>query len=268
MYLEYFGFKKKPFENVNDKEFFYQSESHQEAYSRISFVIEDKKNCAVLSGAYGTGKTFVLKAIEKDLTRKGYIFSVISNPSVDNVGILKLILHNFIGYKLPDDKADLLILFERFLKDTHRDAKHCVVIIDEAQNIKDENVFEELRMLMNMQMDSKNLLTLILSGQSELSERLSSNKQFIQRVFLSYELKPLSLNETVEYIEYRLKVAGSNEKIFEDNAYELIYERSGGIPRWINNICNMSLLTAFTKEVKTVNEDIVSEAIESMRGEV
>ncbi len=267
MYLQYFGFKKKPFENICEREFFYESESHREAYSRINYVIEEKKQLAVLSGAYGTGKTFVLRSVENDLSRKGYIFSYISNPSVDSNGLLKLILHNFISYKLPDAKADILILLEKFLKDTHRDAKHCVIIIDEAQNINDENVFEELRMLLNYQLNSKPLLTLIISGQSEVNEKLASNKQLIQRIFLTYDIKPLDETETREYIIHRLKTAGRDD-IFEEESFKTIYELSGGIPRWINNIASMALLTAFSKGARTINADIINEAYLSMKGEV
>jgi len=267
MYLEHFGSKKMPFENLCEKEFFFESENHREAYSRISFVIESKKPLCVLYGPYGTGKTFILKVIENDYSKKNYIFSYLPNPSLDEVGILKIITYNFVNFKIPDNKADILISLEKFLKDTHRDAKHCVVIIDEAQNIESEKVFEELRMLLNFEINSKPVITMIMAGQSELSNKISSNKQFLQRVFLSYELKPFNRDETREYVIHRLKVAG-NEKIFEESCFDILYELSGGIARWINNICSVSLLTAFTKNLSTVNYDVIKEAYSTIKGEV
>jgi len=265
MYKEFFKLIKLPFENVNDTSFFFESENHKEAYSRISFVIEEKKSCALLTGGYGVGKTFLLKTIEKNLSKKGYIFSVLHNSRLDDIGFLRMILHNFTGYNVPKAKEDVLMGLEKFLKDTYRDGKHSVIVIDEAQNIEDENVFEELRTLLNYQNENRSLLTLILSGQTEFSEKLYSNKQFSQRVFLSYTLNPFTFEETISYIRHRLNLAGLKEDIFDDKSYEFIFERSGGIPRWINNICNMSLITAFSKGVKKINLDIINEAVESMR---
>ncbi|MEF3280367.1 MAG: AAA family ATPase [Elusimicrobiota bacterium] len=266
MYLDFFKLKKKPFENTNDGTFFFESDSHKEAYSRIKYVIEDRQSCAMLSGGYGTGKTFILKTIEKELSRKGYLFSFVANPSVDETGILKLIAHNYISYRIGETKADLLISLEKFFKDTHRDAKHCVVVIDEAQNINSDGVLEELRMLLNYQIENRNLLTLIISGQSELIEKISSNKQFMQRIFLSYEIKPLSKKETKEYVFHRMSVAGAEPQIFSEDCFESLYERSGGIPRWINNICSIALLTAFSKGMSVIDGDIIKESYESIRG--
>lgn len=268
MYLEFFKLKKLPFENTFNEQLFFESETHTEAYSRLEYVVENRKNCAVLVGAYGCGKTFILKMLIKNLSKKGYIFSEVVNPAVDDTGILKLISYNFLNYKLPQDKADILIALEKFLKDSFRDSKHCVVLIDEAQNIADEKVFEELRMLLNYSINDKPLLTLILSGQNELHEKILSNKQFMQRIYISYEIKPLSEKDTNLYIKHRLNIAGGNEKLFSDDAIANVYEKSGGIPRWINSICDVSLLTAFTKGISLIDRDIVEEAYLSIKGDV
>lgn len=267
MYLDFFGFKVFPFENNFNNQFFFQSKTHKEAYSRMEYIVENRKFCGVISGPYGCGKTYILKMLIKNLSKKGYIFSEVINPNVDELGILKLIAYNFLNYKLPQTKADILIALEKFLKDTSRDAKHCVVLIDEAQNINDEKVFEELRMLLNYTSNDKPLLSLILCGQSELNEKISSNKQFMQRVYLSYEIKPLDEKETIEYISYRLSVAGCDFEIFDNEALDYIYSKTGGIPRRINSICDVSLLTAFSKNSKRVTYDIVEEAYLSIAGE-
>lgn len=267
MYLEFFGFSSFPFENNFNNQFFFQSKTHKEAYSRMEYIIENKKLCGIITGAYGCGKTYVLKMLVKNLSKKGYIFSEIINPSVDELGILKLIAYNFLNYKLPQTKADIIIALEKFLKDTSKDAKHSVVIIDEAQNINDEKVFEELRMLLNYTSNDKPLVSLILCGQSELNEKIVSNKQFMQRVYLSYDIKPLDKKETHDYISHRLAVVGGSISIFEDIALENIYSKSGGIPRRINSICDVSLLTAFSKNMKRVTGDIVEEAYLSISGE-
>src|SRR3989338_865090 len=265
MYQKHWNLKKLPFENTPDTEFFFESESHDEAFSRLSYVVEEKKACAVITGAYGTGKTLILKALERQFKKKGYVFSFVQNPRLDDLGLLKIILHNFTGYNVPKAKEDVLMGIERFLRDTMQDGKHVVIAIDEAQLINDESVFEELRLLLNFQTETRFMLTLLLSGQPELREKLDSNKQFSQRITLSYHLKPLDFEETRKYVLHRLEVAGLTENIFDEKAMELLYERSGGIPRWINNIANMSMLAAFSKGEKIITEDLVTEGVESGR---
>ncbi len=265
MYQKHWDLKKLPFENTPDTEFFFESEKHEEAFSRLSYVIAERKACGVLTGAYGTGKTLILKSLERDFRKRGCVFSFVQNPRLDDLGLLKIILHNLTGYSVPKQKEDVLMGIERFLKDTMQDGKHAVVAIDEAQLINDESVFEELRLLLNFQTETRFMLTLLLSGQPELKEKLDANKQFSQRVTLSYHLKPLDFAETRNYVLHRLEIAGLRGNIFDDKAMDLIYARSGGIPRWINNIAGMSMLAAYSKGVKFITEDLVAEGAESSR---
>jgi len=265
MYQKHWGLKKLPFENTPDTEFFFESEQHEEAFSRLSYVIDERKACGVITGPYGTGKTLILKALERQFKKKGYVFSFVQNPRLDDLGLLKIILHNFTGYNVPKAKEDVLMGIERFLRDTVQDGKHVVVAIDEAQLINDESVFEELRLLLNFQTETRFMLTLLLSGQPELKEKLDANKQFSQRVTLSYHLKALDFEETRKYVQHRLEVAGLGANIFDEKAMELLYERSGGIPRWINNIANLSMLAAYSKGEKTITGELVAEGVESSR---
>lgn len=265
MYQKHWGLKKLPFENTPDTEFFFESEQHEEAFSRLSYVIDERKACGVITGPYGTGKTLILKALERQFKKKGYVFSFVQNPRLDDLGLLKIILHNFTGYNVPKAKEDVLMGIERFLRDTMQDGKHVVVAIDEAQLINDESVFEELRLLLNFQTETRFMLTLLLSGQPELKEKLDANKQFSQRITLSYHLKALDFEETRRYVLHRLEVAGLGENIFDGAALELLFERSGGIPRWINNIANLSMLAAYSKGAKTITGELVAEGVESSR---
>ncbi len=265
MYLEHFGLKKFPFENNCDGEFFYESEMHSEAFSRLSYVIENKKSCALLTGGYGTGKTFVAEKLRKELTARGYVFSFTVNPRLDELGLLKTIFYNFTGYAAPKAKEDVLAAMEKFLKDAFKDGKHAVALIDEAQSIEKEEVFEELRLLLNYQTEKSPLITLVMFGQSELNDRIYSNRQFSQRIFLSYSLKPFDSQISAEYIKHRLKVAGADREVFTPSAISMIHSRSGGIARWINNICNMALLEAFSSSSPKVSDEHVSEAVKSFR---
>jgi general secretion pathway protein A len=269
MYLKHWDLRKPPFENTPDTDFFYESEKHREVSSRLRYVVEERKACAVLTGAYGCGKTLVLRALEREYKKKGCVFSFVNNPRLDDLGLLRMILHNFTGYNVPRSKEDVLMGLEKFVRETCDDGKHVVIAIDESQLIDNEHVFEELRLLLNFQTETRFLATLLLSGQPELREKLDSNKQFSQRITLNCTLPALDREETAAYVRHRLGVAagiaGAADGIFLPEALDLVHARSGGIPRWINNIADMSLLAAFSKGASSVDAALVAEGAESAR---
>ena len=164
----------------------------------------------------------------------------------------------------PARKADVLMGLEKTINEIAADGKQAVVIVDEAHSIEQSAVFEELRLLLNFETDTRPLVTLLLSGQPELKSKVESNKQLNQRVSLSCHLTAFGPQETKEYILHRLNKAGAPDSVIDDESIGLIHQRSGGIPRWINTICHMSLLTAFTKHLGSVDNAVVEEAVQSI----
>jgi general secretion pathway protein A len=142
--------------------------------------------------------------------------------------------------------------------------KDTVIIIDEAQAIRNPIAFEELRLLLNFQLNDKFLMTLILIGQPELREKINELKQFKQRLTVRYHLNPLNKEDTESYIIHRLKIAGSEREIFMNNSKGLIWQNSGGIPRVINTICDMCLLLAFSKKLDSIREDVVTDVVSDL----
>jgi general secretion pathway protein A len=139
-------------------------------------------------------------------------------------------------------------------------------MIDEAQAISNMDIFEELRLLLNFQLDNAFLLTIVLLGQPELKGIVSNLPQLMQRMAVRYHLIALTEIETREYIQHRLTVAGAKKPIFDEEAYKEIYFCSMGIPRRINTICDLSLLIGFGNGVKSIDRKIilkVNEDIES-----
>jgi general secretion pathway protein A len=175
-----------------------------------------------------------------------------------------MITHHLGLTELPTRKTDVLVALEHILMNNLNDGKKTVVVIDEAHTIEDKNIFEELRLLLNFQHDDKFLLTLLLLGQPELREKVESNKQLNQRIAMRFYLENLNREETALYIKHRVKVAGGNPAIFTDSAVALIFERAGGIPRRINQLCDTSLLTGYGSEAKAVDDNIVQETIKSL----
>lgn len=266
MYADYWRLNELPFENTPNSKFYFESASHGEALSRLEYLVTDRKSCGVLTGVYGCGKTLLLSALTHHMRLEGAVFSTVTSPRLDDLGILRLILHGFKKADVPAGKADVLMELERFVTGTADDGKHSVIVVDEAHAIENEKVFEELRLLMNLQTENRSLVTLLLVGQPELAPRIETNKQLNQRVNMRYHLGPFALEETRQYIEHRLAVAGARQALFAPEEAALIHKLSGGIPRWINQICHLSLLAGYGREAEVITTDIIREAVQDMVG--
>jgi len=263
MYEQYWGLKEKPFENTPDPKFFYSSPQHEEALTRMLYTVKEQKGAGLLTGVYGCGKTLLARALLKELQKDVYKIAIINNPKLDEIEMLRMISYNLGLHEVPTRKADVLIKLENILKENLMDGKKTVVIIDEAHSIDNANIFEEIRLLLNYQLEDKFLVTILLLGQPELKEKVESIKQLNQRIAMRYYLTSLNQKETEEYIKHRLYVAEAKQNPFLPEAIEVIYQHSGGIPRRINHICDTALLVAMGMGLKFINKDFIKEVIES-----
>lgn len=265
MYEAYWGLREKPFENAPDPRFIYYSQRHEEALSRMLYAIRERKGAAILTGEYGSGKTLLSRVLLEELSSEQYHSALVFNPMLPPIELVKEII-----YQLDGDtssllsKTDLLHYLNEILYRNKDDDKNTVIVVDEAQAISEENGFEELRLLLNFQLNDNFLLTLILLGQPELKEKIKNLPQLRQRLAVRYHLKALSPEETKEYIQHRLEVAGSKEQIFLDNAFSEIYRFSGGIPRKINNICDMALLVGDGEGLDKIDKETIREVAEDL----
>ncbi|HRY29192.1 MAG TPA: AAA family ATPase [Elusimicrobiota bacterium] len=266
MYEAYWGLTIKPFENTPDPRFLYNDPQHEEALSRLLYVVREGKGAGMLTGVYGCGKTLLGRTLLRELEKDVYRVAYITNPRLDDVELLRMVAHGLGLPDLPTRKADVLVALEKIFDENLRDGRRTVVVVDEAHAIEDVRLFEELRLLLNFQTEEKFLVTLFLLGQPELQPKVDSNKQLAQRLAMRYQLDPLGAAHVRGYIEHRMQVAGSARPVFTPEAVHVIFERSGGIPRRINHICDVSLLTGYSKNAAAVDRDIAREAIESLGG--
>jgi type II secretory pathway predicted ATPase ExeA len=269
MHEDYWGLTESPFENTPNPKFLYYSKEHDEGLSRLLYAVEGRKGAAMLTGVFGCGKTVLGRALLTKLNPNIYQIAFVNNPYLKAVELLRAIARQLGAEHLPEKLTEMstdyfLQVIEEMLRNNVKDGKETVIVIDEAHVIMDNEIFEELRLLLNFQLEDRFLLTLILMGQPELVDRIRNNKQFFQRIAIGYSLGPLSESETQGYIEHRLKVSGSERKIFSAQAIKPIFQNSGGIPRRINQICDMCLVTGFSLEAKTIDPKIVNEAVESL----
>lgn len=265
MYEAYWGFSEKPFQNTPDPRFLYYSQQHQEVLSRLIYAVRERVGAAMLTGAFGSGKTLIAKIVLGELSGERYRTAYVANPRLNEVELLRMIFYQLTASHAALSKTDVLNAMGEVLSDTVRNGKDVVVVIDEAHTIEDPSVVEELRLLLNFQTANRFLLTLLLLGQPELKAKVEHNIQLEQRINIKCHLENLDLKDTASYIAHRLKVAGRAQPIFTDKAVGLIYNYSGGLPRRINRLCDVCLLAGFGKKTDKVDETIVEEEIEGLK---
>lgn len=264
MYEQYWKLKAKPFENTPDPAFVYYSKKHEEALIRLMYAIKEEKGAAMLSGGYGTGKTLLSRIVIDELIKnKIYEVALITHPHLNSTQFLQEFIYQLNNSHIQGDKPALLHCLQDIIYQNFKRNKKTVIIIDEAQIIQDRQTFEELRLLLNFQLNNKFLLTMILIGQPELIAKINSIPQLEQRIGIKFHLEGLNKNETIEYIYHRLAVAGrrkpvftGRKPIFTKEALELICEYSAGLPRKINNVCDIALLIGFGRKAKRIDAEI------------
>lgn len=268
MYCEYWNLNKAPFDNVPDPSMYTDChESMENVIAETIFAIKEANEAfAVIIGAAGSGKTLALRVIIESLETDKFIIVSISNPEISFTQLLKEIITRLTDTPCEENrKALLLDIFRRLLEKTIENGKKVVIFIDEANSLSPANL-ESLRLLTNIQDDRTNLFTLVLAGQMELAQRLEHPKRanLFQRIGSYGRIDKLSSPEAVKnYIEGRLKLAGTMIKIFSDESIPIIWEFSEhGIPRLINRICKLSLKAGEMNHLDYISADIVSQIVQ------
>jgi len=274
MYEQYWGLKEKPFQNTPDTKYLFLSSQHEDALMKLTYAVAQNLGAAMLTGVFGCGKTLLAKVILRDLGVQKFCTAYISNPVMSEPGeLLRAIVRSFNPQALPEKKTELLIdpLLEKLyniLLDNAREGRENIVIIDEAHTIEDMRFFEQLRLILNFQTEEKFLLTLFLLGQPELKGKVEALKPLAQRVPIRCHLEPLSEQNVNEYINHRIKVASSEieipgalKPVFDADTVKAIFAYSGGIPRRINTLCDLVLLSGFAKKAATIDAKFIQAVI-------
>lgn len=253
MYESFFGLTKKPFSLISDAEFLYMGKTHSTAFAMLEYGVLSKAGFTVITGEVGSGKTTLIQHLLKELPPQISV-GLITNTRKNMGELLPWVLHAFkLDYREQHPVA-LYENFSHFLARQFEHGKRTVLIIDEAQNLG-EDVLEELRMLSNLNATPDQFLQVILVGQPELRDLLSTPQmmQFSQRVMVDYHIAPLTVKGTESYIKWRLFHASADRELFTPTAYQLIYAASRGVPRLINILCDTALCFAFGDRIKFID---------------
>jgi general secretion pathway protein A len=257
MYLEYWGFKKFPFENVPDPDFFYLSKIHEEGLDRLIYAAKMRKGGAMLSGDIGCGKTTLTKVYVQKLSAQQFDIGLIINPKLEPLEFLQEVLYQ-LGMPVPESKRECLRLLSEKMNENAKAKKNTLLIVDEAQAL-DESGFEEVRLLLNNQVNGGYGMNVVLVGQPELRGKIKDMEQLDQRIAIKYHLTPFDQEDTARYITFRQEKAGAKKSVFTSVAVERIYEITEGVPRKINNLCDLSLLVGFSKNGKMIDPQIIED---------
>lgn len=260
MYLSFFGMEFNPFDKSIDTKHAFETEDFKIMKNRLEFL-KDNKGLALITGVSGVGKTFSIRAFLSSLNPN--LFKVIYIP-MSTLTVMEFYrqLCLELGLETERKKIDMFREIQNHIMHLVKDKKINVIIcIDEAQYLKTD-IINDLKILLNFEMDSKNYFSLILMGQPILNSTLNRNvhESIRQRISISYNFVGISKEELINYIESRCKVANITPSIFSDNAYETIYSSCSGSIRVVNNIISKCLLIACKKEKNIIDSEIVIEA--------
>ena len=261
MYQAFFGLNERPFQLTPNPRFLFLNPRYREALATLRYGLSSSLGITLLLGEAGTGKTTLLRAALEAERSPAHRHVVLTNPTLAPADFYEILSEAFSLPHVAGSKGRFLMAFERDLLERHRAGGLTALVVDEAQSLTHE-LFEELRLLANLETATAKLLSLVLVGQQELADRLNdpSLRQLKQRIVLRCSLAPLNLQWTASYIAARLRVAGAvPTEVFTKDAVIATYEASRGIPRTIGVICENALLAGFAAQKKPVGRSLVVE---------
>lgn len=263
MYEAHFKLQTKPFSLSPDPRFLYFSARHAQAYAMLEYGIREQVGFAVVTGEVGAGKTTLLRKLLGELDDQDNI-ALVSHTHPNLQSVIPTVLDAFgvVVDELPQDDSAQYRFFVDFLLEQYRRGRRSILIIDEAQNLS-ASALEQLRLLSNVNADGHLLLQTLLVGQPELRETLKRPelRQFAQRISVDFFLPKLSHKDALAYIDHRVEVAGGTSDLFEANAKTLLAYVAKGLPRMINNLCDMALVYAFGEGKQQVDTRTVMAVI-------
>ncbi|MGI9199422.1 MAG: AAA family ATPase [Woeseiaceae bacterium] len=270
MYTSFFGLNEKPFSITPDPRYLFMSERHGEALAHLVYGVTESGGFIQLTGEVGTGKTTLCRTLLLNRMPGNADVAVVLNPQLSAPEFLEAICEE-LSIEVPSPGGSIKALINalnKHLLSAHSEGRRTILIVDEAQNLAPD-VLEEVRLLTNLETSKQKLLQIILIGQPELRELLARNdlRQLAQRITGRYHLEPLTRDETDQYIEHRLQVAGALGEVFDAGAKRAVFKLSQGVPRLINVICDRALLGAYSQGMRIVNSRLVNRATREITGE-
>ena len=264
MYLSYYGLEFNPFDKDIETKYAFETDDFKILKNRLEFVKENK-TIALITANPGMGKTFALRNFFNELNNNLYKVVYICMSTITTYEFYRQLCFE-LGIEPPFKKVDMFREIQERILNLSKDKKiNVIIVLDEAQYLK-TGILNDLKILLNFDMDSKNYISLILVGQPSLNNILRRNifDALSQRITVSYNMCGFSKNELNEYIDSRIKLAHGNNGIFNEQAIEAIYNASNGSIRVVNNIITKSLIIGKSKQLQTIDSNLILEAVNEL----
>lgn len=267
MYERFWNLERPPFENDLNPEFYFPARSHQGALLKLRFALEHRKGVALLVGEHGVGKTYLTQLLEQEADGPDRPFLRLLFPQLSPTDMLNYLAHRLGAIPTPGGLPATTDQVLRNLEDrlewmAHSETRR-VIVLDDAHLLQAAH-FETLQLLMSVQQQAGNVLSLILVGRPELLSRVERAPGLDQRVAVRMSIDSLQPDETANYLEHRLLMAGRSEAIYRDDAYRTIWEVTQGVPRVLNQIGDLSLLIGYADSLTELSSIEIEAAAEEM----
>jgi len=261
MYLEYWGMQVRPFDCGHAPAFFVPLENIALCQTKLRYILSAELGAATLTGVAGVGKSELARMTLHELQQADWATAYVANPSGRSEDVMRMIA-GLLG-STAEAGSPLEILVAQLVRLAEQQRKVCVVV-DEVHTVKDLDILEAFRMLLNVECAGRRILNVILAGQPGMDALLEQASDFRSHTALRVHLQPIDLEETKRYVLFRLKEAGCSRGLFTRQAADCVHEFSGGLPRNINRVCELALVTGFGLQVKKIGPDIVRMAAQDL----
>lgn len=253
MYESYWKLDQRPFENGAAPQFYYPSPSHQASLLKLRYLIEQQKGLGLIVGEHGLGKSFLTHVLERECQSEqiGPFIRLVVPALSTSETLAYLAARLGVAVKSGQSIEGTLLALESRLQKLNQQKQFPVFIIDDA-HLLDIEQLQLLRLLLNIHEDGIGRFTLILCGRTDLLARVKRLKDLDQRIAVHMAMQPLSEAEVLNYVRHRLEVAGRGS-MFEPETARSIFELSQGVPRRINQICDLSLLVGFVDQLEMIS---------------
>lgn len=266
MYESYWQLDAKPFENSSDTRFYFPAEGHQGTLLKLHYAIQNRRGGALLAGAPGLGKTLLVHTLIDQLPDHCSPVIHLVFPQMPADQLLAYVADQLTGERSTRVPSvhDSVARIDHTLQTGASEGRHAVIVIDEAQLLRNPETLETLRLLLNFEYEGRPALTLMLTGQTALLPMLERMPELDERLSVKCLLRPFDQDETIGYVNHRLAAAGAERPIFDQSALETLQQLSHGVPRRINRLADLALLVGFAEERTSISADQIESVAEEL----